>query len=206
MIQSSTLTPEYVWNERAGRYASVVTGRFVSARNVKAALEGVVKASGDNITALSQSLLDGNITLAEWRAQMMVQVKTAHTAAAAAARGGWAQMSQSDWGAVGQLIKRQYQYLENFAQEIASGKQKLDGRLLTRAKMYAEAPRGTFEQIARRMAANKGMTEERRVLGFAEHCIGCTEQAALGWQPIGTLAPIGSQECRSHCQCHYEFR
>lgn len=206
MPKTNPLTPEYGWSERASRYYNLSTGRFVSTSNVKTALEGVVTRSQANVRGLSQALLDGDITLAEWRAAMMSEVKVMHVASSAAARGGWAQMSQGDWGYTGNLVKKQYAYLERFAQDIASGKQKLDGRLLTRAGLYAEAPRGSFAEMFRRMMTGKGMTEERRVLGAAEHCDGCLEQAGLGWQPINTLDPIGAEECRTHCQCEFEYK
>jgi hypothetical protein len=50
------------------------------------------------------------------------------------------------------------------------------------------------------------MDEERRVLGVADHCPGCLEQAGLGWQPIGTLDEIGTEECGNNCRCEYEYR
>lgn len=206
MPTRSPLTPDYGWNERAGRYVNLDTGRFVPRGQIKGALEGLVDSGKVNVRALSQSLLDGDISLAQWRAGMMQEIKVMHTASTAAARGGWAQMSASDWGYTGSKIKAQYKYLENFAQQIASGKQKLDGRLLVRADLYSQAPRGSFEEMVRRMMVNKGLTEERRVLGAAEHCEGCLEQAGLGWQPINTLDPIGAEECRTHCQCEFEYR
>jgi hypothetical protein len=138
---------------------------------------------------------------------MMEQIKLAHTASAAAARGGWAQMSQSDWGAAGRMIRDQYDYLRNFADQIASGQQLLNGNALVRADLYADAARGTFEQMRRRYEQQQnGMQEERRVLGEADHCEGCLAQAELGWQPIGTLDPIGAEECITRCHCTFFYR
>ncbi|HEY6021351.1 MAG TPA: hypothetical protein VIY48_16040, partial [Candidatus Paceibacterota bacterium] len=52
-----------------------------------------------------------------------------------------------------------------------------------------------------------GYEEERRVLEpGADHCEGCEEQAAQGWQPIGTLDPIGDEECMTRCKCEFEYR
>lgn len=203
----SPLTPDIVWDERAGRYASASTGRYIASRLVKDELEKVIIRSGENIAAASEALRAGSIGLAEWQTTMMREVKLAHVASAAAANGGWAQMSQSDWGFTGNLIKKQYQWLDRFAGQIASGEQPLDGRMMVRAKMYAEAGRGTYEQTRHRYQANNnGMTEERRVRTADESCPGCLEQAKLGWQPFGTLDPIGAEECKTHCKCHFEYR
>jgi hypothetical protein len=43
--------------------------------------------------------------------------------------------------------------------------------------------------------------------GFLVHnCDTCLAQAALGWQPIGSLNPIGASECRARCHCWFNFR
>src|SRR3972149_1294018 len=111
----------YSWNADAGRYIDNETGRFVSSSAVRDALEQVMDQSALNMNALSQQLLDGNISLASWQSSMMAEIKAAHVAAGAAANGGWGQMTQSDWGAVGQLVREQYDYLRNFSSQIASG-------------------------------------------------------------------------------------
>lgn len=195
----SPLTPEFSYDERALRYRDIGSGRFVSQRAVLGSLNSMITAGQGNIENITQSLIDGDINVTEWRSGMAREIKIMHAASAAAAKGGWAQMSPADWGREGSLVKKQYQWLDNFAQEIVSGKQPLDGRAMQRARMYAQAGRGTFEEIRRNEHKTMGYTEERRVLGAAEHCPGCVEQASLGWQPIGTLDPIGAEQCRTFC-------
>lgn len=197
----------YGWNETAGRYINLNTGRFVPFPVVRDALETVIDAAADNMHTLTQSLIDGNIQLAEWQMGMMEQIKLAHTASAAASRGGWAQMSQADWGAAGRMIRDQYDYLRNFANQIANGEQLLNGTALVRSDLYGAAARGTFEQMRRRYERlMNGMEEEKRVLGDADHCPGCLTQAGMGWQPIGTLDPIGAEECVTRCHCRFIYR
>ena len=206
-ILTSVLTSSFGWNEVAGRYIDLATGRFIPFLDVRDSLEEVMDASGLRMNALTDSLINEQISLAEWQLGMMEEIKTSHTAAAAAARGGWAQMSQADWGATGRLIRTQYDFLRNFANEIASGKQRLDGTARFRTDLYARAARGTFEETRRRYERlMNGMEEERRVLGEADHCKGCLAQAKLGWQPIGTLDPIGAEECVTNCHCTFIYR
>jgi hypothetical protein len=151
-------------------------------------------------------LANGEITLAKWQQGMSAQIKNSHLAAGASAKGGWAQMSQADYGQVGGRLKRQYEYLNNFAADIASGKQKLNGNFLRRADMYLEAARGTYEEARRRLYAQSGYTEERRVLGRAEHCKDCLDFAGRRWQPINTLPPIGASICLTNCHCRFIYR
>ncbi len=206
-IGTSTLTSAFGWNETAGRYINLSTGKFISSTEVRDALEVVMDASAIRMNNITQQLVDGSVSLAEWQSGMAEQIKLAHTASAASARGGWAQMSQSDWGAAGRMIRTQYDYLQGFAEDVASGKQALNGQALMRADLYADAPRGTFEEMRRRYETmQNGMEEEQRVLGAADHCPGCLEQAALGWQPVGTLDPIGDEECLTRCHCKFRYR
>jgi hypothetical protein len=205
-IQTST-TSAFGWNEVAGRYVDLDTGRFVPFLEVRDALESVIDGARDSMHSLTEQLIGSQISLAEWQSGMMDQIKLANVAASAAANGGWAQMSQSDWGAAGQLVREQYDFLRNFAGQVADGTQALDGRALVRADMYGEAARGTFETMQTRyQLINNGMEEEIRDLGEADHCDGCLEQAALGWQPIGTLDDIGEEECLTKCHCTKRYR
>lgn len=200
------LLPEYTWDAKASRYRSEATGRFVARSEVVRQLDKVADASRGNMRDLTQRLIDKQIGVNEWRAAMAHEIKIVHTYSGAAARGGWAQMSPADWGRVGWNIRRQYEYLNNFAAEIASGKQALNGQALTRAQMYGRAGHATFEDMRQRDAELKGLTEERRVLHAQESCPDCISYAALGWQPIGSLPRIGQSQCRTNCRCEFEYR
>lgn len=199
--------PDYGWNEAAGRYVNLDTGRFISSSAVRDALESVMDASALNMNAISQQLIGNEISLAQWQSGMMQQVKLAHTAAAASANGGFAQMTQSDWGFAGRLIRTQYEYLHNFAGQIASGEQQLNGQVLVRADMYGQAARGTYEAQRQRLEVANGMEEERRILEKdGANCEDCLAAADEGWQPIGTLPQIGDSACLTNCRCNFEYR
>jgi hypothetical protein len=206
MIRTSRLTPEYGWNEKAARYTDLSTGRFVPRQAVMRELDKVIEYSQARIEDLSGRMVSGELSLPEWQAAMEREIKTVHTAAGAAARGGWAQMSKSDWGFVGSQVKKQYRYFDNFVSDLNSGQMPLNKRVIVRAGLYGQAARGTFEEMRRRMAKVRGKAQERRRLGPAEHCAGCVEQAGRNWQPIGTLPPIGSQECVTNCHCYFEYK
>jgi predicted ArsR family transcriptional regulator len=91
------------------------------------------------------------------------------------------------------------------AVDIASGSQPLNGSFLARAAMYARSGRGTFWAVRKTRSALDGATMERRVLGVAEHCDECAEEASRGWVPIGTLTPIGGLRCLTNCKCQFEY-
>jgi len=160
-----------------------------------------------NLEQLAQQLIEGKITIAEWEATMREMIRNIFREAAASAAGGMQNVTPSQWGYEGYLVKQQYEYLHKFAQDIAANPQAwLNGRLLARMELYAQAGRGGQEQMVRRDMEKSGYDEERRVLGAADHCPGCLEQAGRGWQPIGTLDPIGAEECSTNCHCEFEYR
>lgn len=156
---------------------------------------------------LAKQLIDGDITLDIWQAEMRKYIQTINRQAALVAVGGVGNMTQSTWGYLGYLIKQQYQFLDGFAEAIRANPQAwLNGRLLTRMNLYSKAEWSTFEQMIRFLKKQEGWTEERAILGVADHCSGCLERARQVWQPIGTLAPIGSKECSTNCHCTFKYR
>lgn len=196
----------FTFDESLQRYRSEL-GHFVSQREINAAVDQVINAGADRMRALTANLQDGSISLADWQAGMISQVKLLHLGAAMVGRGGRAQMTQSDWGWTGSRLRQQYGYLREFAHDIATGITPMDGRLVARAAMYAEASRGTQRQMMGRVAMMNGREEEKNVLGGADrHCGVCLECTHQGWVPIGTLPGIGSRTCLSHCHCSMQYR
>jgi len=198
--------PTYTWEPAAGRYRSVATGRWVTFQSVREeAIERVVSASEARMVAITNQRVSGALTTEQWREAMRQEIKTLHVESAMAASGGRAQMNAADWGAVGAKVKAQYRYLDNFAGQIDSGAQKLDGTIVSRTRLYAHAGRATWEETRRRVRNEQGWQEEKRILGYAEHCEGCLEWAGK-WAAIGALPPIGSQQCKVRCHCYYIYR
>lgn len=160
-----------------------------------------------NLKDLARRLIDGQISIADWQAEMRGMIRTIHREATAIALGGMENVTQSMWGYEGSLVKKQYRFLDGFAADIAANpEQWLNGRLYERMRLYSQAEWGTFEAVLKRQAQMEGKTEERRVLGQADHCPDCVDYAKRGWQPIGTLPPIGDSVCVTNCHCIFEYR
>lgn len=158
------------------------------------------------MAALTGRLRAGTIDLPTWQTGMAAEIKTLHVAMATAAKGGKAQMSPADWGRVGQRIREQYRYLDGFARGVADGRQPLDGRLVSRARLYADAGRTAYGETVRQLWADKGEVQERWLRRASESCPGCVEQSARGWVAEGVLPALGTQQCRSRCRCEIQSR
>jgi hypothetical protein len=194
----------------AGGYRNDQNGRIVPLRDVRTALDATLDNAKDGTAALAGLLRERKINLPEWQLAMRTEIKNAHIAAAVSAKGGWANMTPSDWGRVGQLVKVQYGMLDNFAKQIASGEQPLDGRFLVRSQMYTDAAINTHHVFQAIQMRNAGYDQERSILDpLARHCSGagsCIGEASKGWQPIGTVIPIGQRQCLTRCRCNMEYQ
>ena len=197
---------QYVYDPRSRRYRNISNGQFVTAKTVRAAVDAVISAETVKVRDIAQRLIDGSINLAEWQIQTTSLLKTLYVAVGIAACGGFENTSNADLGYLGSLIKKQYEFLRNFANDIKQGRQALDGTLLARAELYTQAARGIYSAMVTRAAKMGGMTEAKRLLGPADHCSTCLSQAAKGWQNIDNVLPIGDAECLSNCRCDLVFR
>jgi hypothetical protein len=111
----------YTYSERERRYRDTKTGRFVSAAAVRAELDRSIDLAGRAMREASDALREGRMSLAAWELRMAEEIRNSHLASTALAKGGWSRMTPSDYGRAGREIRRQYEYLRNFAAQIASG-------------------------------------------------------------------------------------
>ena len=215
-LKPIAVAPAFKWNSTAGRanegrYVDA-GGRFVSRANVRTAIDGTIESSAANVKALTEQLRTDAIDTVSWRNAMMQEIRLSHLAQATAAKGGFDQMTPADNGRAGQAIRAQYDYIRNFANEVDSGKQKLDGTLGRRAQMYAEASRDTYEVTVKAAMKGKGMSLFRNVLHPADHCQDCLDETAKGWVDInlspneGGISNIGSRLCRTSDKCSFEYQ
>lgn len=211
-IQSDPLLPDYRYNRAAGRYIDE-NGRFVSQQAIRSQLDLVLDSITADMVDLSRRFRAGEVDGATWQMESMKLIKQSHLAGAAMEKGGWFNMSQNDFGRVGQIIRREYGYFNDLLAEITNGTQKLDGTLDNRMRLYGQAGRMTYHAFERVDRMAQGYDQERSILHARDHCTdadgprgGCLEEAAKGWQPIGTMIPVGRRNCLSNDRCTVAFR
>jgi len=213
--RKARIAKKYAFDPRlggTGRYVDATTGKIVSKGVVNTALEFQIDAARVNTRAIATNLANGNISLAEYQMAMAREMKTVNTISAALSKGGWENMSQADWGAVGRISRDQYVGLQGYAEKIASGEIKLhrldgeiNGNFLRTSDQFAQGGIQTQAQMERRAATASGNTHEMRVLdSAAEHCDCCIAEAGHA-EPIGTLKKIGGCTCANNCRCHFVF-
>lgn len=195
----------YDWSGAVARFRDPDTGRWITRVQVRAWLDKFIAASQANIQDASTSYREGTIALDAWQAIIRDEIKDSHLMAEALARGGWNQLTQADFGRVGQRVREQYKYLGAFTEQMRSGDARLDGAFLARAKMYSASARSAFYQSQSAVLADAGYTKERSLLHPAEHCADCVNESERGWVPIGELIPIGERQCLNNDRCTVEY-
>lgn len=190
--------PTYTWVPASARYHSQRTGRFASTAAVRNALFTAADVEMQRARALSGQLQRGEIGVAEWRLAMREVVKNTQLFGEAAARGGWAQMGDRGLGVVGQRVREQYAFLENFVADIEAGK---TASLPDRAAQYVKASKSAYLATRADVVQVAGFDEIRTVLHPAEHCEDCILEAARGFVKIGTEVPIGDRQCLHNDMC-----
>jgi hypothetical protein len=196
----------YTWNAGAARYTGP-TGRFVARDDVRHAFDRVIERAGERMRRATDQMRGGELTLRQWQELMRSELKSLHLQSAAAARGGFGQLTQRDYGRVGRELRSQYEYLHEFTKDLRAGRAPTDGRVLGRAELYAKSARAAYHEAHEQQSLDEaGYTEERSLLHAAEHCVQCIDQAALGWVPRGTLVPIGRRQCLGNCRCTMRYR
>lgn len=194
----------YTWDARTARYRR--DGRFVSRQQVRTWLDEALDAAGVRTGLLAERLRAGKIDLVSWQVRMAREVKNVQLYSAAAAKGGWAQLSPADLGRVGQSVQTQLRYLNRFAQDIRTGKQPLDGNMVARARLYAQSGRQMYHRTERLEMETRGYTQERSIRYAGDSCPGCVSEAAKGWVRIGSMVPIGQRDCKGNDRCSVEYR
>ena len=196
----------YRWEPNAGvsgRYRDE-RGRFVASSTVRRELDRYLDTA-DPAKALAEALRGRQLSVADWEVAMRRHVKNTHLNAIALERGGWANMTPADYGRVGQIVREQYAYLKGFAADIASGKQKLDGTLGVRAKLYTQAGRNSYY---RSKAANMSgkVTHQMSVRSARDSCWQCRELDRKVFRIDDTSFPLpGRRVCNHNCQCHLAY-
>ena len=196
----------YRWEPNAGvsgRYRDE-RGRFVASSTVRRELDRYLDTA-DPAKALAEALRGRQVSLADWEVGMRRVVKNTHLNAIALERGGWANLTPSDFGRVGQIVREQYGYLKGFAADIASGKQRLDGTLGVRAKLYTQAGRESFYRSKQANLA-PGIDMVRSIKHARDSCREC-EYLNGKWFRVGDpeYKLPGQRICTKNCRCSEEY-
>lgn len=197
----------YYWDRKKGQYISRWTGKPVKEATVRRSVEKFnSKFVGDNIQMHTDRFLAGEIQLQTWQRRVANELKQSHIINYSVGKGGRAQVKPADWGKIGNALKQQYRYLNNFAMAIKNG-QLTPGQIKYRIGLYGKSVRSSYFSGLTAAKAVAGYSQERRKTTSKEPCDRCEEIERWGWQPIGTVPDPGT-DCQglTNCKCYKEYK
>jgi hypothetical protein len=212
----------WVFDSRSARYRDLVTGRYVSSKQVRIWANAEIAASTDRVRTLTQLLTSDRLTVTDWERGMREELRKAYISEYLAGRGGLYRMTQADWGSIGGQLSESYRFLGNFARQIAAGNL-TEGQILARVRMYINSAREAYERAHGRSAQDAGLTQVHWNLtdlgpsGAVEHCTDCEGLEAMGWCPVGPQGGFimssgeeiwpgtGATICLTNCMCFLDY-
>lgn len=209
-ITPDPLLPDYRYNTAAGRYIGT-NGQFIGQQTIRGELDKALDNATERLVSLARDFRTGVIDGRTFQVESMSLIKQVHLIGGALEKGGWANMTQSDFGRIGQIVRGEYAYFNNLIKQIESGQQRLDGTLDSRMRLYGQAGRGTYHTFERESRAIQGYDEVKRILHGRDNCKaskrpGCIEEAARGFVPLDQMVMIGDTTCLSNCRCSLVYK
>jgi hypothetical protein len=204
----------YTFREREMIYFMILKSgkRYpVSAASMRTDIDRFAGGMDQELRALAAQLAAGQITSQQWYDESRRLMKLSYRTSVDVARGKTTEMTPEEKQHYLEAILLLLLLLNNFSRSVELGLA-LDGKFVTRARMYGQNIRALYENWRLWAAILGGNTEGRRVLHPADHCTthkdrpGCIELAAQGWIPIRNIIQIGNAACFSNCKCTLEFR
>lgn len=200
--------PDFYFNPKTQRYhykSGAGRGQFVPITAVRFMMQRNIEQTQSDIRTIGELLQDGKISLATWEETTAIALKNLHIQSYLLGRGGKNAMRQRDYGLIGQRLRKEYQYLRRFAEEIRTQGMS-EAEFFRRLEMYASAGSGLYEKARTEGHVKADYLWERRIRTKTESCQPCIVFEGMGWQPINTLPnPTEQCECRSNCGCYKEF-
>lgn len=196
----------FLYNARQARYEYASDLKPLSGSKLLDVLERREKDGFATMQRLGAALKEGKIGVNDWQNAVAFELRRAHSQAYALGRGGWQQMTSEDRAAVSARLRSEFDYLRQFAGEIASGKLS-DKQIAARVEMYAKHIQTSYYTGETAAKIDAGLTQEMRVLGATHrHCMDCPGYAGH-WEPIGTLPEPGLEcQCTAYCKCSKIYR
>lgn len=204
-ILATRLDADWSYDRNTGRYRDA-KGKFLSKVAVEKIVDGRIDKLDTMLRRYTRMLVNGSITLDQWQSSMREAIKMAHIQATIIGHGGKNGMGSAEYGRIGQRLRQEYSYLQNFARDLLE--QRVSPAMaLARASLYAQSVRGSFWEGTSIRQEQQGYSLMRRILDpQAQHCDDCITYAARGMVPLGSV-PLPGQRCacRARCRCSVQY-
>lgn len=204
-VLSTRMDAAWSYDPKTNRYRDE-RGKFLSQASVQKLVDGRIDKLEASLKRFTRMLANGAITLDQWQGSVREAIKAAHIQAAIIGHGGKNGMGSAEYGRVGQRLRLEYAFLQNFASDLLGGRISAP-MALARIGLYAQSVRGSYWLGAEIRQQEQGYSLMKRVLDDqAKHCDDCLGYASRGIVPIGSVPLPGQRcECGARCRCSVRY-
>lgn len=168
----------WVYDSNAHRFRDTRTGRLISQQQAVRLRDEFARAMRfERAGQLAGRLASGDMTVQAFTLAARQEIKAAYLAEYMLGKGGRHNMNQADFGRVGGLLRSQYGYLQNFANEIKAGNLS-EAQVQWRLGLYMDSAGQAYE---RANAADRQIPE------------------------MPAYPKDGSSECKANDQCWWRY-
>ena len=171
--------PLWVWEDDLKRYRETKTGRFIGIQKMQDLRVEFMETQKSIITNLITQYHDKDINIFQFEQGVKDVLKKTYIDMYSMGAGGRNNITQSDWGKIGAMLKEQYGkdgYLKGLLGQVANGEIS-HAQANARLKMYVNS-------------ANESLWK-----GFAKDL-----------PPLPAYPGDGSTVCLTNCQCEWEIQ
>lgn len=151
-------------------------GNVLSQETLRSVRDDYIEEISYLVSDFAANLESGAWTVPQFENAMRTRLKNAYVAEYVLGAGGADQMTQADYGRIGNMLRRQYGYLRSFLEDVAAGDESA-GTAAERARNFLGSARQAFSR--------------GRGRGFG---------IALPYHPGD-----GGTPCHGNCRCHWEI-
>jgi len=199
--------PLWYWDDSVKRYRSPVTGRFIGIDDMNGLRAEFMNSQKERVEGVTNVYAAEAIDFKTYRNQVTDIIRQTYVDLYSMGAGGRNNLTAKDWGSIGGMLKEQYGYLNNFMDQIEAGELS-QAQITVRLKMYINSASEAFWRAFARdipidLPAYPGDGQTACltncqcqwdikpvdggydcywILGEAEHCPDCVENAAR-WNP-----------------------
>lgn len=176
----------YTYNPTKNAYRDLDTGRYVNPATVRNWARQAVDYGRESVEELGHMLARGELSVADWQTLMREQIREEYIVQYTLGRGGPGMLDAHDYGVIGRDLRDQYQYLDNFAADVAAGNLS-EAQLVARSDLYMNAASEAYSQASTTAAGVPELPAHPGDGTTQCHCITTPEVPVLtrrGWVPM----------------------
>ena len=201
-------------------YWDPVTGIFVDDMGDAIGIDAITTILEDSLSASFVRMLEVVTSSTTGRSSFIAMseiVKREYIRQYLIGIGGINNMTFSDWGSIGGMLREQYSYLRKFADELMSGNL-TEAQVNARISMYVNSAREAYNRARGKVVKKLGYDEVGWDLSpIQDHCDTCLERSQMGYVPIGPKGGFmhmghevfpgdGSSDCLTNDKCGLSYR